>query len=253
MSKPSWKVIKQKIKDCRQLPTSKQVISCLRQLFKSKEDGMVAFYLGREYEKIGDINKAIKYYSIAESLFILPSFKDAAKSSRKKLEKGLKVTKNLYKINPSEFNPSTTLFIVSCSSHKIWNIVPNAPKLVTARFAFRGKRFTDFIKWAEEEEIEKKGFFWMILSGEHGLIKPWDNISNYPGKNEDQGLVSFSNEALQNQLKEKRFWARPDRKMIDVRIIDFRNIICVNLSMQQLEKIRDNLPTSSVHPVYTED
>ena len=253
MSKTDWKDIKEKIKKCREHSSSEKIISCLEQLYVDHKDGMVAFYLGREYEKTGSTNEAIKYYNIAEDLFNLPSFRDAAKTSREKLEKVSTVTKNLYQINLSEFNPSTTLFIVSSSTQKIWNIIPNAPKHVTSRFAFRGKKFTDFIKWAEDEKIEKKAFFWMILSGKYGLIKPWDNIPNYDGKNEDPGIISFPDKDLQSQLKEKRFWASSDRKIVDVRIIDFRRILCVNFSVQQLEKIKNFCPQSSIHPVFTEE
>jgi hypothetical protein len=253
MSKTDWKDIKAKIKKCREHSSSEKIISCLEQLYLDHKDGMVAFYLGREYEKTGSTNEAIKYYNIAEDLFNLPSFRDAAKTSREKLEKISKVTKNLYQINLSEFNPSTTIFIVSSSTQKIWNIIPNAPKHVTSRFAFRGKKFTDFIKWAEEEKIEGKAFFWMILSGKYGLIKPWDNISNYDGKNEDPGIISVPDKDLQSQLKEKRFWTSSDGKIVGVRIIDFRRILCVNCSVQQVEKIKIYCPHSSIHPVYTEE
>ena len=253
MSKIDWKEIKEKIKKCREHSSSEKIISCLEQLYVDHKDGMVAFYLGREYEKTGSTNEAIKYYNIAEDLFNLPSFRDAAKTSREKLEKVSTVTKNLYQINLSEFNPSTTLFIVSSSTQKIWDFIPNAPKHVTSRFAFRGKKFTDFIKWAEEEKIEKKGFFWTILSGKYGLIKPWDNIPNYDGKNEDPGIISVADKDLQSQLKEKRFWTNSDGKIVDVRIMDFRQIICVNCSVQQLEKIKNYCPQSSIHTVYTEE
>ncbi|MCK4645860.1 MAG: hypothetical protein KAU46_06380 [Candidatus Aminicenantes bacterium] len=253
MSKAEWKEITEKVKKCREHSSSEKIISCLEKLYEAYKDGMVAFYLGREYEKTRSTNEAIKYYNIAENLFNLPSFRDAAKTSREKLEKKLKVTKNLYQINLSEFNPSTTLFIVSSSTQKIWNIIPNAPKHVTSRFAFRGKKFTDFTKWAEEEKIEERAFFWMILSGKYGLIKPWDNIPNYDGKNEDPGIISVPDKDLQSQLKEKRFWTASDGKIVDVRIIDFRRIICVNCSVQQLEKIKNYCPHSSIHPVYTEE
>jgi hypothetical protein len=253
MSKTDWKDIKEKIKKCREHSSSEKIISCLEKLYMAYKDGMVAFYLGREYEKTGSTNEAIKYYNIAENLFGLASFRDAAKTSREKLENTLKVTENLYQINLSEFNPSTTFFIVSSSTQKIWNIIPNAPKHVASRFAFRGKKFTDFTKWVEKEKIEEKAFFWMIFSGKYGLIKPWDNISNYDGKTEDPGIVSFPDKDLQSQLKEKRFWTASDGKIVDVRIIDFSRILCVNCSIQQLEKIKNYCPHSSIHPVYTEE
>ncbi len=253
MSKPDWKDIKVKIKKCREHSSSEKIISCLEELYVAYKDGMVAFYLGREYEKTGSINEAVKYYHIAEDLFSLPSFKDAAKTSREKLGKILKVTTNLFQINLSEFDPSTTLFMVSSSTQKIWDLIPNAPKHVTSRFAFRGKKFTDFIKWAEEEKIEKKDFFWTILSGKYGLIKPWDNITNYDGKNEDPGIISVADKDLLNQLNEKRFWANSDGKIVDVRIIDFRHIICVNCSGLQLEKIKNCCPHSQIYAVFTEE
>jgi len=70
-----------KIKDCRELVTSRKVISCLEELFKNTNASMVAYELGREYEKLGKNKNAVEYYELAESLFKLPIYKNMARAA----------------------------------------------------------------------------------------------------------------------------------------------------------------------------
>ena len=70
-----------KIKDCRQLVTSKKVILCFEELFKNTNDNMVAYESGREYEKLGKNKNAVEYYELAESLFKLPMYKNMARAA----------------------------------------------------------------------------------------------------------------------------------------------------------------------------
>ena len=65
----------------------------------------------------------------------------------------------------SKFDPESTLFIVSCTYKKIWDCDSGVPDFVPARYAYRGNRFLKFLKWMEENKVEEKGFFWVILSG----------------------------------------------------------------------------------------
>jgi len=75
------KNLDKKIKDCRQLISSKKVISCLEGLFLSTNDGLVAYEIGHEYEKMGKIQDAIEYYERAETLFKQPLYKNMARAA----------------------------------------------------------------------------------------------------------------------------------------------------------------------------
>ena len=70
-----------KIKDCRKLISSKKVISCLEALFLSTNDGLVAYELGHEFEKIGKTQDAVEYYERAETLFKQPIYKNMARAA----------------------------------------------------------------------------------------------------------------------------------------------------------------------------
>ncbi len=75
------KNLENKIKDCRQLISSKKVISCLEALLLSTNDGLVAYELGHEFEKIGKTQDAVEYYERAESLFKQPIYKNMARAA----------------------------------------------------------------------------------------------------------------------------------------------------------------------------
>jgi len=81
MPNGSRKNLDKKIKDCRQLVSSKKVISCLEALFLSTNDGLVAYELGHEFEKIGKNQDAIEYYERAETLFKQPIYKNMARAA----------------------------------------------------------------------------------------------------------------------------------------------------------------------------
>ncbi len=81
MPNGSRKNLDKKIKDCRQLVSSKKVISCLEELFSSTNDGLVAYELGHEFEKIGKSKDAVEYYERAESLFKQPIYKNMARAA----------------------------------------------------------------------------------------------------------------------------------------------------------------------------
>ncbi len=81
MPKIARKNLEKKIKDCRQLISSKKVISCLEALFLSTKDGLVAYELGHEFEKIGKTQDAVEYYERAETLFKQPIYKNMARAA----------------------------------------------------------------------------------------------------------------------------------------------------------------------------
>jgi hypothetical protein len=81
MPKVSRTNVERKIKDCRQLVSTKKVISCLEELFLSTNDGMVAYEIGHEFEKIGKNQDAVEYYERAETLFKQPIYKNMARAA----------------------------------------------------------------------------------------------------------------------------------------------------------------------------
>jgi len=81
MPRVARKNLDEKIKDCRQLVSSKKVISCLEKLFLSTNEGLVAYELGHEFEKIGKTQDAIGYYERAENLFKQSIYKNMARAA----------------------------------------------------------------------------------------------------------------------------------------------------------------------------
>jgi len=86
MSTATRKTLEKKIKDCRQLVSSKKIIKCLEDLFLTTNDGLVAYELGHEFEKIGKTSEAVEYYERAESLFKQPIYKNMARAAINSLE-----------------------------------------------------------------------------------------------------------------------------------------------------------------------
>ncbi len=81
MVKPPKKELESRIKECQHLIIPEKVISCLKELLDETNDGMVAFELGREFEKAGDNVKAFQLYDLAEDLFEDPNFKNMAQAA----------------------------------------------------------------------------------------------------------------------------------------------------------------------------
>jgi hypothetical protein len=75
------KEIDDKIKECQHLILPEKVITCLKELFEETNDPMVAFELGREYEKAGNRVRAFQLFDLAEDLFEDPNFKNMAQAS----------------------------------------------------------------------------------------------------------------------------------------------------------------------------
>lgn len=81
MAKPPRKNLEDKIRECQQLIIPDKVISCLKELLEETNEAMVAYELGREYEKAGNNVKAFQCYSMAEDLFEDPSFKNMVQAA----------------------------------------------------------------------------------------------------------------------------------------------------------------------------
>ncbi len=81
MAKPAKKDLESRIKECQHLVIPDKVISCLKELLEETNDAMVAFELGREYEKSGNNVKAFQLYDMAEDMFEDPNFKNMAQAA----------------------------------------------------------------------------------------------------------------------------------------------------------------------------
>jgi hypothetical protein len=213
---------------------------------------MVALVLGEEYEKIEDYSKAEFYFNKAFILLPLANYKAGAKAAlervRRALEGATKKTASgdeptgseadtIPGIDLSKFNPENTLLIVPCTKQKIWDILPDAPEYVPARFAYVGRGFRAFLKWAEESRLEKRGFTWFILSGKYGFIEPWHPISNYDIAIDDEGAFPITEDTLFHQTRQKRHRNTMEGDA-EYTLADFRRILCVGCSEAYIDRIK---------------
>ena len=233
----NWKIINRRIKECQQHLGPEKVIDCLLNLFRQTNDGWVAFNIGQEYEKINKLEDALEYYEKAEELLPLPDYKEKARVAIRRIKNMLEEKKTI-----KTADLSNTLFIVSCTQKKIWERDPTAPDFVPARYAYKGTGFLKFLKWAEENEIEKKGFYWVILSGKYGFIEPWHPISRYDVYLSNPTHYPISDETFRNQVKQRRWWRNKDGILVEIKLADFNNIICVNCDSTYLSKIKMCFP-----------
>ncbi len=74
----SWSEINEQIRDCLSRPDT---VPRLEDLFDQTGDGMVAFVLGQQYEKLGEFNRALMFYREAETRFPLEEWKQRARES----------------------------------------------------------------------------------------------------------------------------------------------------------------------------
>lgn len=236
----SWIQINKRIRECKRLPTAQERESCLRTLYDATHDGMVAYTLAEELESQHKLEEALKYYEEAERRFPLTRYKLLAESaiSRVKMKmqkqkesiKEEKIVKIRPQINLNSLNPETTLFVVACTKTKIWNEDPNVPPYVPAKYAYRGRKFREFIRWSKESKLEEKGFRWIILSAKYGYIEPWHPITNYNVTFDNKETGPISDETLYSQVMYQRRWGTK-------RLKDFKKVICVG-SETYLAKIR---------------
>jgi hypothetical protein len=255
----NWSEINKEIKKCKQLPNPEDVIKCLLKLYEETEDGWVASNIGEEYEKIGNIDnlrKALEYYEKAEGLLPLPRYKNLVREKINNIRNRIKDETTVFKtseekslegIDISSLNPSETLFVVPCTKTKIWDIDKLAPDYVPAKNAYRGEYFEKFLEWLENNEIEKEGFNWIILSGKYGFIEPEHPISRYDvylG-----GDDSISDTSLKNQIRQKRWWRDRNGKIKEITLENFKYIICVNCSRVYLEKIEKCFTPAKIEKV----
>lgn len=255
-----FKDINDKILACRKFPTPRERIAGLETLFGQVRDGMVANVLAEEYESVGDIASARKYFKMAEELFPLQDYKNQARRSLARLEstpigapprkKGEHVPPApAISLNIEDYDPAKTLFVVGCTKTKIWDVVPDAPFYVPARFAYRGQGFYRFLLWAEGSAIQfdAKGFRWVVLSAKYGFIDPWHPIGNYDVKMGDPTAVGL--ECLKAQAQQ----VKPPRAGLDEiktrRLADFETVVCINCPKLYFDTVRAVFPDAKVTSV----
>ena len=253
-----WRTIIERIKACRRLRDTEEIIPCLERLFEIERDGMVAFAIGEESEKSGDLEKALRYFEIAATLFPLEKYRNNARVSIDRIKKvsrhsaqGKKEQAEPDKAAVPDLGshtPAGAIFVVACSKTKIWGLITNAPDFVPARFAYRGANFLKFIDWANAVDLEKKGFFWIILSGKYGFIEPWHPICNYDVYLGNP-LTSISDETIKNQARQKRHWRDASGNPIEIYLQGFSEIICINCNEDYLEKIIMAFPGATIKDV----
>ncbi len=245
----------ERMKECQRIKEPEKVISCLIELFSQTNDGWVAFNIGLEYEKIDRLEEALDFYQKAEELMPLPDYRENARQAISRIKTRLiEAGKAEYvegaTISLAEilmFAPTETLLIIPCTSEKVWQVDPTAPDFVPARYAYRGKKFRDFVIWAEENQLEKKGFFWLILSGKYGFLEPWAPISRYNISLSDQRDLSISDETLKNQVKQKRWWRTGPDSLAEKRIADYQSVILINCRDSHKDRIKEAFPEAHYH------
>jgi hypothetical protein len=149
-------------------------------------------------------------------------------------------------IDLSSYDPKETLFVVGCTKSKVWDDDPTAPDFVPAKYAYRGKDFLCFLRWAEKNEIEKKGFRWVILSGKYGFIEPWHPISRYDVKLGDPNYKPISDDSLKKQVEQKRWWRDVNGQLEEIQLTVFTKIIAVNCNEEYVNKIKHCFPSGTV-------
>lgn len=243
-----FKDINEKILTCRKLPTPRERIACLEKLFGNVRDGMVANVLAEEYESVGDVESAKKYFKMAVELFPLQDYKDQARRSLARLEStpiGASPRRGKHEppappvtLSIEDYDPGETLFVVGCTKAKIWDDVPDAPFYVPARFAYRGEGFGRFLLWAESSaiQLDAKGFRWVVLSAKYGFLDPWHPIGNYDVKMGDETAVSLE------CLKAQALQAKPPRAgLTEIKtrpLAGFKAVVCINCPKPYFDMVR---------------
>lgn len=228
----SWYVINNKIRECR---ASSNPIECLKRLFDVTMDGMVAYALGEEYEKIGNYKNAKEYYMKAFALFPKPQYKMMAWTKVTMLdnkigtcldsendnlgemcrsgdendkieiiEEELEIKELLKEYlgktpNTSKKVDSSKLFIISCTKLKIWDLRENR-KFVPAKEAYIGKTFK---KWVDSEQSKK--CLWIVFSSRYGFIDSDHPIKNYNLHFVRDGDYAISENFLIYQIENEYF------------------------------------------------
>jgi len=215
-----WTEINERIHNCL---SGNNPIECLERLYNETEDGMVAFKLGELFESQGDLNEALKYYSIAHEKFPLDEWKERA---RKRIE-------SIRAKLAGEVGQTKVLFIVSCTGSKIWE-KDKSRKYVPAKDAYIGKTMRI---WLTLEESKK--YPWIIFSSKYGFIDPDHPIKNYDIHFVEDRDKAVSDTTLLRQIEHHEF--EYNGKRFKIKDFDMIYFIGSREYYDELKKIFDKV------------
>ncbi|MBD3216055.1 MAG: hypothetical protein GF311_25810 [Candidatus Lokiarchaeota archaeon] len=153
----------------------------------------------------------------------------------KKISEKIDLIKKIFKLDPNK-----SLFIVSCTKEKIWDIMKETDQYYAAEKAYYGKEFKKFLEWYELFNLKVKGYYWIILSGKYGFIEPKHPITWYDINMANPNHYPISLKSLKNQCKQIRKW-QLNGKYVNIKLNKFQNFICVNCDPFYIERIKSSL------------
>ncbi len=189
----TWGDINERIKACRKEPDP---VSCLRTLFAKTPDGMVALALGGELEKSGHLKEALVAYEDAERLFPKWEWKQRAREAADRVSGKLSSVQEAeaQTVSPAEglgVVPET-LFVVSCTRRKIWDLTPSVGAFVAAKDAYVGETMKSWLA----SDLCRQEPRWIILSAKYGFIEPDHPVADYDVTFTDDTTGPISLESL---------------------------------------------------------
>ncbi len=190
----SWREINEAIARCRR---SSNIVPCLTALFERNRDGHVAAALAEEYERLGKIEDARRWFTEASRLYPKPEYKARAQSALRRL--GSSVQPASPETPPAQ---GSVLHIIECSKRKIWNFgAPSTPRFVPAKQAYLGDAITSWL--ADDRASEER---WLILSARYGFIDPDQPIENYDVTFKLPATGPITDDALAAQVRYQVRW-----------------------------------------------
>ena len=191
----NWREINEAIARCRR---TNNAVSCLAELFERTKDGHVAAALGEEYERLGRIEDARRWFTEASRLYPKPEFKARAQSALRRLGAS---TQSASARPTSAEGP--VLHVIECSKRKIWGLgAPSTPRFVPAKRAYLGDAITSWL--ADPRAANAR---WLILSARYGFIDPDQPIENYDVTFKIPSTGPISVDALEAQVRYQARWA----------------------------------------------
>jgi len=196
-------------------------------------------------EQIRLYKEAILLYEKAVEFFSRPGQRGNpeipranAKKAREKLS-GIEETSERPNIPAPPPIELSTLYILSCSKQKIWDIDDNADDYVPAQNAYTGLNFIRAREWLKNN---KPDCYWFILSGKHGFMEPFKPIDWYDIHLIENANEAISTEELKRQLKQKRRWKGSNGLTKEIKIEDFKDVVALNFTNGYFDKIEKIIP-----------
>jgi N-glycosylase/DNA lyase len=191
----SWREINEAIARCRR---TNDPASCLAALFERSRDGHVAAALAEEYERLGKIEDARRWFTEATHLYPKAEFKARAQSALRRLGPSAQPTSSA-----TTTAQGPVLHIIECSRRKIWSAgALSTPRFVPAKQAYLGDAITS---WLADPRASKER--WLILSARYGFIDPDQPIENYDVTFKLPSTGPISNDALEAQVRYQVRWS----------------------------------------------